>query len=93
VGLLSGVAWLVPNADRWTNVSSPSYSSLGMIAIQTLVVGLAGSAWLTAYVNGNRLKGAIADVAGKPADPQIATQIAGAKSTREIMNLIEKLRP
>lgn len=93
VGTLSGVAWLAPNADRWTNVSNPSYSALGMIAIQTLVIGLAGSAWLTSYVNGNRLKGAVADAAGKQADPKIASQIAGAKSTNEIMNLVKKLCP
>lgn len=93
VGGLSGVAWLAPNADRWTNSHDPGYSALGMIAIQTLVIGLAGSAWLTAYVNGNRLKGAVADAAGKQADPAIATQIAGAKSTQEVMHLVSQLQP
>jgi hypothetical protein len=93
IGVLSGVAWLAPNADRWTNVTTPTYSSLGMIAIQTLVVGLAGSAWLTAYVNGNTLKSAVADAAAKQGDPQVASQIAGAKSTKEIVGLLAKLQP
>ena len=93
VGALSGAAWLAPNADRWTNTRDPSYSALGMIAIQTLVIGLAGSAWLTAYVNGNRLKGAVADAAGKQPDPTIATRIVGAKSTKEVMHLVSQLRP
>lgn len=93
IGILAGVAWLAPNADRWINTVTPTYSSLGMIAIQTMVVGLAGSAWLTAYVNGNQLKGAVAEAATKQQDPHIATQIVGAKSVKEILNLVGQMRP
>src|SRR5579863_6789312 len=56
VGFFSGLVWLIPNQNTWVDVTPKSASHLVLIALQTLVIGLAGSGWLTAHMDADGLK-------------------------------------
>jgi hypothetical protein len=92
VGFFSGIVWLLPNETSWKD-GKGSATDLVLIALQTLIIGLAGSAWLTAYLNNDKLKGAVAQAASAQPDNGIAAQIAGAKNVGQVLEFVKKLNP
>lgn len=91
VGLFSGFAWLLPNQSSWVGKSPSSTSDLILIALQTMLIGLAGSGWLTSQINAGNLKGAVVKAAGAVQNQAVAAQIAQAKNTSEIESLVNTL--
>jgi len=98
VGFFTGLVWLLPNQNTWVNQTPKSLTDLVLIALQTMVIGLAGSGWLTSYLDSNSLeqdktalKGAVARAAGATANPDLAGQISQAKSVDDIVGLVSKL--
>lgn len=92
VGFFSGIVWLLPNETSWKDGKGDA-TDLVLIALQTLIIGLAGSAWLTAYLNNDKLKGAVAQAASAQPDSGIAAQIAGAKNVAQVLEFVKKLNP
>ena len=92
VGLFSGLVWLLPNQTTWTTGTASS-QDLVVIALQTLIIGLAGSGWLTSYIQTDKLKGAVAQAAGADANPEVANQIAGAKTVGQVLKFVQQLSP
>ena len=90
VGLISGLVWLLPNQNLWVGASFEA-SDLVRIALQTMIIGLAGSGWLTSYLNTNALKGAVVKAANASPNPTISGQIDHAQSVSQIVNLVKKL--
>jgi hypothetical protein len=91
VGLFSGFAWLLPNQKSWVGQTPSGPSDLILIALQTMLIGLAGSGWLTSQLNAGNLKGAVVKAAGAAQNQAVAAQIAQAKNTSEIENLVSSL--
>jgi hypothetical protein len=94
VGLFSGLVWLLPNQNTWSGDRSKGEpKDLILIALQTLIVGLAGSGWLTSYLQTKGLQGAVAKAAVAQPDPTVAGQIAGAKTVKDVLTLVNQLKP
>jgi hypothetical protein len=93
VGLFSGFAWLLPNQSSWIGKTPNSPSDLILIALQTMLIGLAGSGWLTSQLDAGKLKGAVVKATGAVQNPAVAAKIAQAKNTGEIENLVDSLQP
>lgn len=91
VGLFSGLVWLIPNQKSWFESPSISIDALILIALQTMLIGLAGSGWLTAQLSSASLKGAVISAAGSTPNQAIAAQIAQAQSTHEVEHLVSTL--
>jgi hypothetical protein len=98
VGFFTGLVWLLPNQSTWVNQTPKSLDQLVLIALQTMVIGLAGSGWLTSYLDSNSLeqdktalKGAVAKAAAATANPGLAGQISQASSVDAIVGLVSKL--
>jgi hypothetical protein len=56
-----------------------------------MLIGLAGSGWLTSQLDAGNLKGAVVKAAGAVQNQAVAAQIAQAKNTSEIENLVSSL--
>jgi hypothetical protein len=91
VGLFSGLVWLLPNQDTWKEGRGGSVELI-LIGLQTLIVGLAGSGWLTSYLQTGVLKGAVAEAAGSHQDANIAGQIASAKTVGQVLKYVDQLK-
>jgi hypothetical protein len=90
IGLISGLVWLLPNQNLWVGTTFKA-SDVVRIALQTMIIGLAGSGWLTSYLNTNALKGAVVKAADANSNPAVSGQIAGAQSVNQIVSLVKQL--
>lgn len=93
VGFFSGLVWLLPNQTTWfTPAASPNpIGSLVLIGLQTMIIGLAGSGWLTSYLDNGSLKSAVVLAAQSQPNASVANQISATNSVAEITDLVHKL--
>jgi hypothetical protein len=91
VGLLSGLVWLLPNQNLWVGRNTGNTTDLILIALQTMLIGIAGSGWLTSQLSSNTLKGAVVAAASAAPNPKVATQIAQATTTNGVTQLVSTL--
>jgi hypothetical protein len=98
VGFFSGLVWLLPNQKTWVDLTPKSGADFVLIGLQTLVIGLAGSGWLTSHLDADGLKSdaktlqnAAAKAAGAAPNPDVAAQISSATSADQVAKLVSSL--